>query len=276
MLGHRYRLRHEQRLAHQAAIVIATLQLFVNDTFMGGVHVDDHETVAILRQDIGAGDLSNGITERRRFRRARLGARNCGAARQRAIAGHRLAHGCCGWALVQGHRPLPDRRIASHRYRRYFVAAGSRVAKRELDRLRDHAVHSPPVAKTNLVLGGVRVGVDAGRVHRQAKHVGREAAVEKDVAVGVARSVRERLVRHAASVDEPVLQVRLAAVERGQSDPAGQCDAVSLAFEVDRLLGEGIPAQAGNTLAALILGACCRKVNDLAPVVGQGESDIGA
>ncbi len=106
----------------------------------------------------------------------------------------------------------------------------------------------PAVAKTHFVLRRMRVGIDALRVHRQVQHVGREAAVEQHVPIGVADRMGQRLVGHAATVDKPVLQVRLAAIERRQPDPARQRDALGLALDVDTLLGKGIATKFRDTL----------------------------
>jgi hypothetical protein len=99
--------------------------------------------------------------------------------------------------------------------------------------------------------------------------------VKQYVAIGMPSRVCQRLVGHAAAVDEPVLQVRLAAIERGQPDPAGERDALDDSFDVYALLGESIATELRDALPLGILVAGCRQLEDGPLIMGQREGDLG-
>ena len=130
-------------------------------------------------------------------------------------------------------------------------------------------MHTSAITKADFVLRGVRIRVHAGGIHRQIEHIGRKAAVEQDVAVGVLRGVRQGPVADAATIDEPELLVRLAAVIRGQRDPALQRDAIGLVFEMDRLLGKRVPAQFGEARQLLFAAGGGRQTQHRPPIVRQ-------
>ena len=64
-LADRQRLRHQQRLATQAFLIHRQLQTLVSNPLVGRVHVNHHQTLRILRQDIDAMQLRYCIAERR-------------------------------------------------------------------------------------------------------------------------------------------------------------------------------------------------------------------
>ena len=53
--------RGEQLLAGEALGVDGLLELLVGDAFVGGVHIDDHQTFGVLRQYVDAVQLGNGV-----------------------------------------------------------------------------------------------------------------------------------------------------------------------------------------------------------------------
>ena len=128
-------------------------------------------------------------------------------------------------AMRQRHRPLVEDGIARHGDRRDVVATRPRILERDFHGLRDDPVHAATVPKAHLVLRRMRIRIDTCRVHRQIQHIGRIAAMKQHVPVGMADGMRQRLVRDAAAVHEPVLQIRLTAVERWQtrSSPTERC-----------------------------------------------------
>ena len=63
--GNRNRLRHEQRLANQCAIVEALLEFFVRYALMRRMHVDNNQAVFVLGKDVDACELRDSETERR-------------------------------------------------------------------------------------------------------------------------------------------------------------------------------------------------------------------
>ena len=58
---------NQQRLRGDGLLVEGSLQLFVKDAFVGGVHVDDDQAAGILRQDVDAVQLGQGVAEWRRI-----------------------------------------------------------------------------------------------------------------------------------------------------------------------------------------------------------------
>src|SRR3954469_15783665 len=56
--------RYEERLPLDLPGVETLLQLLHDDALMGGVHVDQHEARLVLREDVDAVQLRNGIAER--------------------------------------------------------------------------------------------------------------------------------------------------------------------------------------------------------------------
>ena len=93
-------------------------------------------------------------------------------------------------------------------------------------------MHTATIAETYFVLGGMRIRVNAGRIHRQIQYVGRVAAVKKNVPISMTHGMRKSFVHNTAAIDEPVLHVRLAAVICRQREPARKCNAFRFPFEV--------------------------------------------
>ncbi len=88
--------------------------------------------------------------------------------------------------------------------------------------------------------------------------------------------MRQGLVRDAASVDEPVLQIRLAAVVGWQPDPAGDCDIVAFAINEQRLGCKCVTAQAAYALQDFVGLVGGFQIQDSATIVSHGECDIGS
>ena len=57
--------RNQQRLHRNAIVVELSFELFVDNSFVRGVHVDDNQAVPVLRKDINAGQLRQSKPERR-------------------------------------------------------------------------------------------------------------------------------------------------------------------------------------------------------------------
>ena len=67
--SHRQHRRHQQALARDGARIQAELQLLHDDALVRGVHVDQHQAGLVLREDVDAVQLREGIAERRGFHR---------------------------------------------------------------------------------------------------------------------------------------------------------------------------------------------------------------
>ncbi|MNZ95691.1 hypothetical protein D3C78_1148560 [compost metagenome] len=102
----------------------------------------------------------------------------------------------------------------------------------------EEVVHHATVAETHLVLGRVHVDIDHRRIDLEEQHEGRVTAVVQHVAIGLAHRVGDQLVAHHAAVHVEILQVRLAAREGRQADPAPQMQAVALDLDGQRLFEE--------------------------------------
>ncbi len=64
-LTDRQRLRHQQRLAAQALTGHGGFQPLVGDALVSRVHVHQHQSLGVFRQDIHTLELSQGIAQRR-------------------------------------------------------------------------------------------------------------------------------------------------------------------------------------------------------------------
>ena len=84
----RERRRHQQRL-HRHARVERRLQPLVHDALVRRVHVDDHQAVAVLREDVDAVQLREREAERMRIV---VGRTTVGAARRIGARAEELAH----------------------------------------------------------------------------------------------------------------------------------------------------------------------------------------
>ena len=178
---------------------------------MCSVHIDDDKSVFVLGEYVDAGQLRNRVPQGRNLRH-RL--------RQRTVVNQRLTHpGRCR-SRRQRHRTLVKNRLSCQRNRHDIVATRPRVLKCHLDGLRHNAMYTTTIAKTDLVLGRMRIRVNAGRVQGQIQDVGRVTTVKQDVTIGMPCSVRQSLVRNTAAIDEPVLHIRLATMIRRQREPA--------------------------------------------------------
>jgi len=105
----------------------------------------------------------------------------------------------------------------------------------------DEVVDQSPLAKPDLVLRGMDVDVHERRIQLQVEDVGRVPAVMQDVLEGRAHGVGDQAVPDDAAVDEEELQVRLAAGERWQADPASQLQPGRRLLEVQTMLENAAP-----------------------------------
>ena len=137
-------------------------------------------------------------------------------------------------------------------------------------------MHSPAVAEPDLVLGGVHIDVDLGRVELQVEHKCGVAAVVEHVAVGLLHGVGHQPVADDPAVDKKVLQVRLAAGKGRQAHPAPQPQARQVSFDIQCLLHKRRAAHRGNPALALRLAVTGLEIVQHPAVVAQAEGDIEA
>ena len=76
--------------------------------------------------------------------------------------------------------------------------------------------------KPHLLLGRVHVHIHLGRIQFEVEYKGRMPAMVEHVAIGLLDRMGYQLVANHSSIDEKILQIGLAAGERGQADPARQ------------------------------------------------------
>ncbi|MNL13100.1 hypothetical protein D3C87_1339920 [compost metagenome] len=124
------------------------------------------------------------------------------------------------------------------------------------------------------MLGRVHVDVDARRIDLEKQHERRVPTIEQHVAISLAHRVSHQFVAHGAAVDEEILQVRLAAVERRQTDPTPQMQAIALDFDRQRLLQETRAADCRHTPRAgrIVMGLV--QAEDGLAVVAQVECHV--
>ncbi len=275
------------------------------------MHVHHHHALGVLGEDVDPLELRHGVAERRnvalllrqglrrrrRQRREILAIRRLGLARRNArIAGRLLVTGTAAapgrlgtgrWRFEnagrQAHlalraeltRGLPGR--AHHRRdsgRRSDLILRAYIGQRTVQGAVEEVVHHAAVAKAHLVLGRMDVDVHRRRVDFQEQHEGRMPAVEQHVAVGLAHRVGDQLVAHHAPVDVEILQVRLAAREGRQADPAPQAQAATFDLDGQRLLEEGRATDRGHAArAADVVPGLMQAEHGLA-VVAQMECHI--
>jgi hypothetical protein len=120
-------------------------------------------------------------------------------------------------------------------------------------------MHHAPVTEAHFVLGRVHVDVDRRRINLEKQREGRVTAVEQHVAIGLTHRVGDQFVAHRAAIHKEVLQIRLAAIERRQSNPAPQMQAIALDLDRQRLLKKPEPQIAATRRArAASSWASCR------------------
>ncbi len=106
--------RDQQRLGGDLAVVEGGLQLFVEDAFVRGVHVDKDEAAGVLGQDVNAVQLGEGVAERRavpvdRFGRGKL--RCAGRDVSPGGAGEGEVGGSGGFGYAEGVLVAQRRRV---------------------------------------------------------------------------------------------------------------------------------------------------------------------
>ena len=66
-LAHRYSAGHQQRLAANALTGTGGLEALIGDALVGGMHVHQHKTRGILREDINTLELGQRVAQGRHF-----------------------------------------------------------------------------------------------------------------------------------------------------------------------------------------------------------------
>ncbi len=135
-------------------------------------------------------------------------------------------------------------------------------------------VHRSAVAETHLVLAGMHIHIHLCRVQFQIEDKGGMAPVVEHIAVGLLDRVRHQFVANHPAVDEEILQVGLAAGERGQAQPTPQTHIAAVNLNKQGLLHKSGPAHRRHPTLSLGIGMSARQaVNHLA-VVAQREAHI--
>ena len=199
------------------------------------MHVDDHQALAVLGQDVDALQLRQraaqgpGLVVRRR--------RGPGGGCAKATAGEGCADAgaVAGGDVAGGSRRSPGHIAAASPRPRSAAKciagcvhagtagalrglkkgsagaacsiAGARRGQRVLDRMAHRLVHLAPVAEAHLDLGRMHVDVDPRRIDLEVQRVDRLALAVQHVLVGAAHRVRQHLVAHEAAVDVEELLV---------------------------------------------------------------------
>ena len=312
----RQRLRHQQRLAAYPGLSAGLLQPFVGDALVSGVHIHQHQPVAILGQDIHAVKLGQRIAQRwhgvlvgglvavrLRTVKALIAGRRIGAQRA-SIRASRAGGGTRPARQVRcriqrrfadaGRRGLAEAHFAlvnqfageqieaagRRRDRRRRVvgagAFGAQVGQRFVQRAVNKAMHAAPLAKAHLVLARVHVHIDIPGVQLQIQHKRGMPGVVQHIGKGLAHGVRHQLVANVAAVDEEVLEVGLAAGEGRLRDPAAQRQAGGLALDLHGVLDEAGATEQGDAAQALGGARAAAQLMQRTAVVAQGEMDLEA
>src|SRR5690606_12607134 len=98
------------------------------------------------------------------------------------------------------------------------------------------------VPEAHFVLGRMRIHVHAGGIHLEKQREGGMPAMEKHVLERLAYGMRDDLVTHHPAVDIEMLDVRLAAGERRQANPAEQLQSQRLVLDAQAVLDKTLPA----------------------------------
>ena len=202
---------------------------------MRRVHIDYHQALFVLAQDVDPVKLGQGVAE----------GRNVAVTHRRRVA-HRSRRRF-GDEGGEAHRRLRERRMSVVPSRRKSVAwrcagigSGARICQQPMDGSEDEVVHATGIPKTDFALGRMHIDIDASGIEFQEQHEHRMTSVEHHIPVGLSHRVARQPVLHGAAVHEEELGVGLGARVAGQADPAGQTQ-----IAVVRVDGDGLGQKLG-------------------------------
>lgn len=135
-------------------------------------------------------------------------------------------------------------------------------------------MHHAPITEAHFVFGGVHVDVHHRRVDLEEQHKRRVPPIEQHIAVRLAHRMGYQLVAHCTAVHKKVLQVRLAAGERRQTDPAPQPQAIAFDFNRQRLLQEPRAANSRHPASTRCVVMGFMQAEDGLAVVAQVEGHV--
>ena len=170
---------HQQQLRRHTAARLR-LQFFVQHALVRGVHVDQHQSLFVLRQDVDAMNLRERRAQRlRRRAHRRHRAAPCGSLRhaaQRVRAPPRRPGGAAPSARMQRHRLRVL--TAGGECRRHRAGAGSRAGELAFDGAEHEVMDLAAVAKAHFELLRMRVHVDERGIDVEVQHVRGLAAAD--------------------------------------------------------------------------------------------------
>ena len=212
--------RFEQRLGIGRATGLLCLELFVEHPLMTGMHVDQHQPVCVLRQDVDAMQLRQRLAQGPAVGRLTRCHQRSGVRLQRRRQQPGTCHGLGDLPRIavsarqqrRLRRPATGGARREHRAARITgtgLKARTRVGQQSLKAALDKVVHAARLAKAQFLFLRVGVDVHLGRFYAQVKYISRMPAIEQHIAIGHSHRVHQQFVAHRAAIDEPVGQVRL-------------------------------------------------------------------
>ena len=242
---------HEHALHLEVALLAQPLVDLVEEhPLVQRVLIDEHHLVVALEHEIRAQQLTDGTQplERRagalrhgagrrrrrvvlvglrrgRGRRIAAGVGRGSARREReaALAGHRRRTGTGEErALDAVGQTIPHARVSVRvlAFAERHAETGAHLLERGTQRAADHTVRRARIPPAHLRLAGVHVHVDLPRIEGEEDERHRTtSAGRKQVAVGLADGMRHRAVADVTTVEEHLLELGVAARERGRADP---------------------------------------------------------
>ena len=141
----------------------------------------------------------------------------------------------------------------------------------------NQAPHKRGIAEPHLGFRRVHVDVEPIRADVQKQRQHGVAVARQQILVGAAHSPQQQTIAHRAAVDEEVLGLGIAAVQRLHAGVAGQAHGFALGVHFQGVIGE-FPAhdlaQPGQTGGEQVAGAGAI-AEHRALAVGQGKGDVG-
>ena len=230
----------QQPLALDAACQALAFKLFIDQSLMGGVLVDDDHAPGGLGQNIGFVHLRPCRAKRMRrlgfaFRletarggfgkavQGRGGGRGAPVPvlRQRAMS---LAGSLCH---QPGHIGGPGRRGPVQRPR-----------QRRFQRPDNQPAHQAGIAKPHFGFCRMHIDIDSARIAGQIQHQRRVPVAGQIIHISAAHRAMQQLVAHRTAIDEQILRLRIGAVQRRQAGIAGQRKALARRIDHQRVFGK--------------------------------------
>ena len=262
---------NEQAL-HRRSRIGAELEFFVEDALVGGVHVDEDQSLRVLGEDVDTVQLGDGVAERM------VGVGACrrigggwvvGLLNKSEIgAGSRFAYGEAGLLRRETRRWRDGMRCCcgtNATNRRQWLR------QHTLQGVENELVDALAVAKAHFDLGRMDVGVDERRIDVEKQYPGRVMGSMQHVGIGGARGVDEQLVLDVTAVDVEVLFGARVSGVGGQGGESDQPQGAGAGFDGARVTHEVLAHQFACAAGKLGGGETATQL----AVVRQGKCDLG-